>query len=317
MVTSKSLLLVVVAASLALVSCDEMDGFGFPGDSQRFKEDFHNTYPLKAGGRVTVDNRNGSVEITGWEKDVVDVVATKYAATESLLKDTRIEVVASADSVDIRTIVPSGLRGNMGAKYIIRVPQKALLDRINSSNGSVRVESLEGPARLRTSNGAVRVSRVNGLVDAYTSNGSVEVNDQSGGLTIRTTNGGVRVDNVRGAFEASTSNGSIHARLNDPAPGRPVKLESSNGSIELTMEQVRDNNVRISTSNSSIQLRVPSSAAAQLRAHTSNSSISTDFEVNVKAGEISKSRLEGTINGPGGPVFDLSTSNGNIKVLKL
>jgi hypothetical protein len=316
MITSARVFL-VAAASLALVSCDDMDGWGISGSSQRFKEDFHNTYPLKAGGRLTVENMNGSVEITGWEKDSVDIIGTKYAATESLLKSVRIDIAATPDSVDIRTVVPSGTRGNLGAKYIIRVPQKAMLDRITSSNGSIRVESVDGSARLRTSNGSVRVSRMNGAVDVHTSNGSVDVNDQSGGATIRTSNGAVRVENVRGAFEAVTSNGGIHARLSDPEPQKPVKLESSNGTVELIMDQIKNNDIRISTSNSSINLRLPSSAAGQLRARTSNSSITSDFDVNVRAGQISKSHLEGAIGAGGGPLFDLSTSNGNIKVLKL
>jgi len=305
----------VAAASLALVSCDEMDGFGFSGFSQRFKEDFHNTYPLKSGGKISLENMNGSVEITGWEKDSVDIIGTKYAASESLLRSLRIDIVATGDSVAIRTIYPSGTHGNFGSKYIIRVPQKAVLDRIISSNGSVRVESVDGPARLRTSNGSVRISRMNGNAEVQTSNGSVDVNDQSGGITIRTSNGAVRVDNVHGAFEASTTNGSIHARLADPEPQKPVKLESSNGSVELTMERIKDNDIHISTSNSSINLRLPSSVNGQLRAHTSNSSITSDFDVSVR-GQISKSHLDGAI-GTGGPLFDLSTSNGQIKVQKM
>lgn len=306
----------VAAASLALASCGEIGGFGFAGSSQRFKENFHNTYPLKPGGRVSLENLNGSVEITGWEKDSIDIIGTKTAATESLLQSIKIDIAATADAVDIRTVIPIGTHGNLGATYIIRVPHKAVLDRITSSNGSVRVESVEGPARLKTTNGSIRVSRVNGLVDLQTSNGSVEVNDQAGGLIVRTSNGGVRVDNVRGSFEVTTSNGSIHARLSDPEPRKPIKLVSSNGNVELTMEHIKDNDIRINTSNSSIELRLPANVDGQIQAHASNSSITTDFDVNVKAGQISKSRLEGVI-GSGGPMFDLSTSNGNIKVKKL
>jgi DUF4097 and DUF4098 domain-containing protein YvlB len=313
--TTSMRVLFVAAVSLAFVSCDEMDGLGF-SDSQRFKEDFHNTYPLQHGGRITLENMNGSVEISGWEKDSVDIVGTKYAATDALLKSTRIDILAGAGSVDIRTVPPSGHHGNLGAKYILRVPQKCLLDRITSSNGSIRIEGLDGSARLKTSNGAVRITRFNGPVEVQTSNGGVEINDQSGGLTIRTSNGGVRADNVRGGFEATTSNGGIHARLSDPEPQKPVKLESSNGGIELTMDRIKDNDIRITTSNSSIQLRLPANAGAQLRARTSNSSVNTDFDVTVKAGQLSKSHLEGTI-GQGGPLLDLSTSNGSIKVQKI
>ncbi len=53
---------------------------------------------------------------------------------------------------------------------------------------------------------------------------------------------------------------------------------------------------------------------AELKAHTSNSSVKCDFDVTTH-GEISKNRLEGTI-GQGGPLIDLSSSNGSINVKK-
>jgi hypothetical protein len=49
-------------------------------------------------------------------------------------------------------------------------------------------------------------------------------------------------------------------------------------------------------------------------ARTSNASISSDFDVSSR-GFGDKHHLEGTI-GSGGPVLDLSTSNGSIKVVR-
>jgi hypothetical protein len=60
---------------------------------------------------------------------------------------------------------------------------------------------------------------------------------------------------------------------------------------------------------------MPAGIGAQLKARTTNSSVSTDFDVNVR-GTMSKNHLEGAING-GGPVLDLSTSNGSIRVQRL
>ena len=54
---------------------------------------------------------------------------------------------------------------------------------------------------------------------------------------------------------------------------------------------------------------------AHVVARTTNSSISSDFEVKMQ-GEFSKNRLEGII-GNGGPLIDLSTSNGGIQLLKM
>jgi hypothetical protein len=74
--------------------------------------------------------------------------------------------------------------------------------------------------------------------------------------------------------------------------------------------------VHASTSNSSITVRLPADAGASVSAHTSNSSITCDFDVSVHGGEISKHRLEGVI-GKGGPLLDLGTSNGSIKILRM
>jgi hypothetical protein len=303
-----------VAAAFLLTSCDD---WGDWGNSNRFKEDFHHSYPLKAGGRVSLESSNGGAEIIGWDQDNIDISGTKYASTEQVLNAVKIDIVASADTVRIRAIPPTGHRAHWGAKFVIRVPRRVELERIGTSNGGVRIEDLEGSARLRTSNGGVRINRIKGPVEVETSNGGVEVLEHNGSLIARTSNGGIRADNVRGLFEATTSNGSINARLADPQPGKPIKLDSSNGSITLTMDSIQDNDVRITTSNSSITLRLPATAKGLLKANTSNSNVTTDFEVMVRSGKLSKSHVEGSINGGTGPMFDLSTSNGSIRISKL
>lgn len=307
--------LCVAASALALVGCEEW-GMNF-GDSQRYREDFHFSYDLKPGGRVSLENMNGSVEIFSWEKNTVDIVGTKYGAEESAMKAIKIDVSNSPDLIAIRTIPPSGhLRGGLGAKYVLRVPKSVELDRIVSSNGSVRIENTEGNARIRTSNGAVRITQLKGRLEIETSNGGIELNNQSGGATLRTSNGSIKAENVRGNFEANTSNAKITARIMDPEPNRLVKLESSNGAVDLTMDNLKNNDIRCRTSNASINLHLPSNLSAQMRASTSNSHIESDFDLTLKGGRISKTNLDGTI-GSGGPLVDLSTSNGSIRIQKL
>jgi Putative adhesin len=301
----------VAALALVLSGCDWEEW----GDSQRFKEDFQHSHALKPGGRISIENSNGSIEIIGWEKSTVEITGSKYASTEPAMKAMKIDIISEPDSLRIRTVVPSGHRGNYGARYVLRVPHQVELDRIVSSNGTIRLDSLEGSARVRTSNGTVRVLKLKGAAEIETSNGAVEVTDHSGPVIARTSNGAIRADGVKGQFEATTSNGSISARLADPEPGKAVKLSSSNGSINLTMDTVRQNDIRASTSNSSITVKLPASAKGQVKAHTSNSSVETDFEIAVQ-GKISKSHIEGVMNG-GGPIIDLTTSNGSIKLLKL
>ena len=306
----RSILLPVMAIFLA--GCDEID-LGNIGSSDRYREDFHFSYPLSSGGTVRVDNFNGSVEISGWDKNTVEIDGTKYANTEYRLKEMKIDIVPSAGSITIRTIPPIDRHGNSGARYTIHVPNKTILAGIVSSNGAIRVEGIEGDAHLRTSNGSVHATRLTGPLDVQTSNGTVDVSEITGDTTLHSSNGTIRADVRKGRFGASTSNGSITAHLREADSG-PVRLSSSNGHIELTMEAARE--VHATTTNSSITVRMPSSAGATLDAHTSNSSIICDFDVSVHGGMLSKHRLAGTI-GNGGPMLDLGTSNGSIKLLRL
>jgi len=96
---------------------------------------------------------------------------------------------------------------------------------------------------------------------------------------------------------------------------RPVRVETSNGPVELTLPANYSRDVRVSTNNGGITLRLPAALNAHVMARTSNSSITTDFEVRMQ-GDFNKNHMDATI-GSGGPLIDLSTSNGNIRLLKM
>ncbi|HLH38188.1 MAG TPA: DUF4097 family beta strand repeat-containing protein [Bryobacteraceae bacterium] len=299
----------LISVVALLAACEDFD---IGGMMDRYREDFHYSYPLDAGGSLEMENANGSIEISGWDKNIVDIEGSKYASSESRMKEIQIDISHSPGSVRIKTVPPIDRHGNYGARFVIRVPRRCQLVSIGSSNGAIHVEDIEGPARLKTSNGGIRASSIEGMLDARTSNGSIEISGVTGDTTLHTSNGGIRAEVRKGSFEASTTNGPITARLTDPDT-KPVHLESSNGHIDLTLNAPRE--VHAETSNSAIVVRLPDSIGATLRARTSNSSISSDFDV-TPHGAISKHRLEGVI-GAGGPLLDLGTSNGSIRILRL
>jgi len=58
----------ILGALVLLTACEDFVR-GNWGNSERFKDDFHYSYPLKAGGSLSVENFNGSIEILGWDQD--------------------------------------------------------------------------------------------------------------------------------------------------------------------------------------------------------------------------------------------------------
>src|ERR1017187_3956763 len=253
---AKFVLPAIAAGLIVLAGCDIEDMGGF----ERYHEDFHFSYPLKPGGRLNVDSFNGSVEVSVWDQETVDISGTKYARSQEDAHDLKIEVDHSADSVSIRAIRPSMRRGNYGAKFAIKVPRGVVMDHLATSN---------------------EVSRLKGALNAETSNGAVELQDIDGAVEVHTSNGHIRAEGIRGALEATTSNNSIHAVLEKVDGG--VRLQSSNGGIDLSLPPNAQSAVRAHTSNSGITLHLPGEVNARLSAGTSNASISRVFELPLRA----------------------------------
>ena len=60
-------------------------------------------------------------------------------------------------------------------------------------------------------------------------------------------------------------------------------------------------------------VRLPAGVSADVKASTSNGSITSDFELTTRT--ISKTKLDGRI-GNGGPLIEVSTSNGSIRLMR-
>ena len=298
----------LAVALLSLTACDIEDFGGL----ERHSQDFHYSYPLKAGGRLSVETFNGSVEVTTWDQPTVDVSGTKTGPTQDAVDSLKVAVDNTADSVSIRVDRPSVHRNNLGARFVIKAPRNANIERIVTSNGPIRLDDATGPTRLKSSNGSIRIQSFHGALDAQTSNGPIDLVDVDGDVTAHSSNGHIHAQHLGGSLDATTSNNGISAEIEEP--GRSVRLGSSNGSIELTLPAHFSNSVRASTSNNSITLHLPPDPNAHIIASTSNSSISSDFDVQVH-GEISRHHMDAML-GSGGPTIDLSTSNGGIRLMR-
>ena len=190
-----------------------------------FDETFHQTYPLPSDGTFSLSNVNGSVKVEGWERDEVEVHAVKTAKkNQSDLKLVRIEVKSEPKAVQVRTRYPEDEGVEVNVEYRIRVPYHALLEHVDTVNGTIRVRGIEGKGDLRSVNG------------------NVEVEDSAGGFSARTTNGNVQMELRQLAHNASmnieTVNGSVLLAL--PADSdADLDVRSMNGefSSELPVAQ--------------------------------------------------------------------------------
>src|ERR1700746_1058207 len=201
-------------------------------------KEFNQSYPLQPGGAFDLQNVNGTVEIQGWDKDVVEIHALKTAKLkESDLERVSIEVSANAGGVSVATRYPQNEGVEVAVEYKINVPSAAKLEHLRTVNGNIEVSGADSTVHARTTNGNVRLelSHVHGV----------------GGTLAETTNGSVVLAlpaNSQADLEARCLNGNFLSELpvemqNTLKPremrgklgqgGAPIKLHTVNGGIRV------------------------------------------------------------------------------------
>ena len=234
---------------------------------EEVREEFHQTYPLAANGRVSLENMNGNVRITVGDGNEVQVNAVKRAYNRERLAEAKIEVTATADAIRIRTDYPdreqnftsderSRYNNPATVDYAIVVPRQARLESINLINGSLDIEGVEGDVKASSVNGRVAARGLKGEAKLNTVNGTVEATftqlDPAKLLSLGSVNGTVvvvipsdsnvivRAETIHGAirndFGLEVKDGdyvghSLYGQLG--SGGSRIKLGNVNGGINI------------------------------------------------------------------------------------
>ena len=230
--------------------------------SEPLTQEFHQTYALSSDGRVELENINGAVHITGWDRNEVQVDAVKRAYRQERLDEAKIVIDAHANSIAIRTEYPGhnhtfkhGDNDPASVEYTLHVPRQARLDEIELVNGSLDIDEIAGDVHTSSVNGRVRTHDLAGRTDLSAVNGrtevsfrhlprsSVKISSVNGSLLVTIpsdANADVRASTVSGGIETGFGlNVNKHARVGRDMEGRlgsggtAVELSNVNGRIEL------------------------------------------------------------------------------------
>ncbi|HJZ13824.1 MAG TPA: hypothetical protein VJ521_16840, partial [Acidobacteriota bacterium] len=176
----------------------------------------HQTFALNADGTVSIRNVNGDITISGWQKNQVEMKATKRGPGKNL-DLVEIKIDSTPDRLAIETKYPKFHRDtDVSVEYELMVPQTATLDPVENVNGSIDISAVDRTLSVKTVNGSAEVKGTKSALDAETVNGSVSVNwivfPKDGRVSIHSVNGRLELQlpaNANASLEASSLNGSI------------------------------------------------------------------------------------------------------------
>ena len=219
-------------------------------------EEFHQTYSITPDGRVELDNINGAVHISSWDRSEVKVDAVKYADTKERLDEAKIEIDSGKDYLSIRTKYPNhdhnwnwGHDNPAGVEYTLTVPRTSRLDEIKLINGSLDVAGVSGEVRASCINGRMEAQDLAGRADLSTINGRLEAKfAQLAGQSVelKSVNGSVDLtipSDSNAEIEASTVSGGINNDFglhvnNHRFVGHDLRGEIGNGGTHIRLENV-------------------------------------------------------------------------------
>jgi Putative adhesin len=184
-------------------------------------EEFHQTYPLAANGRVELQNINGAVHISTWDQNQVKVDAIKRAYDQEELKQEEIRIDSHPESISIETKYHQHDEGwrhsdHRGAEveYTLTVPRTARLDEIKLINGALDVTNAKAEVRASCINGKLTARGLAGDVSLSTINGPLEAdfNEIAKSIELSSINGPVHLtlpSDAKASIEATTIHGGI------------------------------------------------------------------------------------------------------------
>ncbi len=259
-------------------------------------EEWTKSYSVAGRARVHVDSNDGSVRVTTGDSAQVEfrIIYNGYVVDKNLNITSRQDGNQVEVSARVRNNMNWGWGGIHKALRIeVHMPRNADLN-IDTGDGSVESDAVNGSLDIRTGDGHIRVEGAKGDIRLRTGDGSIEGHDLDGKLEATTGDGHVNLDGRFDSLNIKTGDGSITARAN---PGSKLA-----------------NAWNVHTGDGSVTMSVPGDLQANIDATTNDGRISLGIPVTVE-GNMGTSQIHGKMNGGGQPLT-IHTGDGSIHLSK-
>lgn len=200
-------------------------------DARRIERQFN----AGMGKKLDVNlDTGGSINITGWDREVVEVSALLGGRDGA---NTEVTFNETAAGVEIRSRY-TGSRKNYSTDlhFDIKVPRR-FDAKLESMGGGIKIDNVEGEIRGQTMGGELDLSNLKGRLNLTTMGGEITLKQSQVDGRVETMGGKVLVEDVVGDVKGSSMGGSVIYRnvtnSSGVSTGDEVRISSMGGDINV------------------------------------------------------------------------------------
>lgn len=258
-------------------------------------------------GRVEIANTAGSVTVTGWARNEVEVTGELGEGSE------RLEFTTQGKLTRIRVVLPKRSHGVDDSDLVVKVPAASGLS-VNTISADIAVEGVRGGQRLQSVSGNVRTATAGQDVEIKSVSGDVDVTGSGarGLVTLTTVSGDATLANFGGEVNANTVSGNLAITMTDVARSR---VRSTSGDLGLRGRLAVDARLDLESISGDIRLDIAGPVGADFDVSTFNGDIRNCFGPKpVRADEYAPGSELRFQEGSGSAQVRIKTLNGDISV---
>lgn len=268
------------------------------------EERYERSFTVSECCELALKNVQGQVEVTGWDRPEVSVVAVKRLGTHwgarEAFEDTEVEMEQKGCQIYLRTRrqheggffdwLWGGGRGPAPVDYTVKVPAASSVS-ISTVACNVVARDLIGSLHTRSVTGVVDVQRIGGNIILSTTNGKIQGQELGGTLGVKSVNGGIDLRRCSlSGLQAKTVNGKI--------------------SIETSLDP--QGSYSAGTVNGSCRLAVPQDSRGSVEARFTNGGVSCELPCQLL--DSSRNHWHGQFGGGGGANITFKAVNGSLTI---
>jgi DUF4097 and DUF4098 domain-containing protein YvlB len=221
-------------------------------------------------GEVVIVNVAGDVQVTGWDRNEVQVNADLSDGVQ------RLDFKTSGARTTIEVVLPRGRSYHGSTDLVVHVPRNSSLS-TNTVSADQTIKDVRGMQRLQSVSGMIQTELWNEDLELKNVSGEVTVRGHNGKGTLRATtvSGDLRLEDIGPEMELNTVTGDMQVRAAEVARAR---IKTTNGDLELRAASLtRDVRIEAEGINGDLRFRFRGALDAEFDIETFNGDIDNCF----------------------------------------